>query len=185
MSRIFPILALLLAIGIFFGYVNPTYKGSIATQKQEIKNYDSALAAADRFKKKEAQLATERAQIPADQLTRLESFLPDGVDNVQLILDLDALAARSGMRLANFDTSTPSAAAGSSSAPGTVLLESENPVDSIDLTMTGTGTYTSFRTFLAGIEGSLRPLDLVALDVRSTETGVYTYGLTIRLYWLR
>jgi hypothetical protein len=182
MIRFLPFLALLIGIGLFFGYIDPTYKGPITEAKTRIKNLDSALAAADRFKQKEAQLTAARNEISPESLKRLDSFLPDGVDNVQLILDLDALAARSGMRLGNFNTSMPF---DTSNQPGTIALANENPVESLDLTMTGTGTYAAMRTFLAGIESSLRPLDVTDLRVSATETGVYTYGISIRLHWLR
>ncbi len=187
MSRFLPIIGFLIAIGLFFGYIDPTYKNSITALKAEIKNYDNALEAAERFKTKESELLAARGAINPEQLKRLEAFLPDGVDNVQLILNLDALAARSGMRLANYNTSAPSTPAGNEGTQpnGTLILRTEQSVDSIELTMTGTGTYAAFRTFLAGIEGSLRPLDLVALDVKSAKTGVYTYNMTLRLYWLR
>jgi len=48
-SRILPILALLVAIGIFFGYINPTWTGDIAATKTAIENDAQALAAADSF----------------------------------------------------------------------------------------------------------------------------------------
>ncbi|HEX5774948.1 MAG TPA: hypothetical protein VFY28_03255 [Candidatus Paceibacterota bacterium] len=186
MSRLFPILALLVAIGLFFGYISPTYEGPVTTLKNEIRDFNNALAAAARFKQKEAQLAAARAELPAEKVERLEALLPDGVDNVQLILDLNALAARSGMRLGDFETSLTSAdGTDGAQANGGVLLETEGPVDSLDLTMTGTGTYAAFRAFLSGLESSLRPLDIVGLQVTPTETGVYTYDITTRIYWLR
>lgn len=183
MSRVLPFIAFLIAIGTFFGYINPTYRGKIAELQNEIHNYDAALTAADRFKEKEAELTLQRNAISPDALTRLDAFLPDGVDNVQLILDLDALAARSGLELSNFDTAEAETRTDNQS--GTIALESEDPIDSIELSMRGSGTYAAFRTFLDGIEKSLRPLDLVSLNVKSSETGVYTYDMTFRLYWLR
>ncbi len=183
MSRLVPIIAILIAIGLFFGYINPTFKGSIAANQAQIQSFDSALSAAKRFRDKEAELSIARNAIPPDQLKRLEAFLPDGVDNVQLILDLDALAARSGMRLSNFDTSDPGDEV--TSVEGGFTVAAENPVDSIDLTMNATGSYAALRTFLAGIEQSLRPLDVVAIQVVPSPTGVYSYDLTLRLYWLR
>ncbi|MEK9184234.1 MAG: hypothetical protein AAB892_00710 [Patescibacteria group bacterium] len=184
MSRLIPVIGILLAIGLFFGYINPTLTGPIAVAKQQIQDYDSALAAADRFRQKEAQLSQERSNIPPESLARLEAFLPDGVDNVQLILDLDALATRSGIQLGNFDTTEVAVDAANDAADG-VITPSDHPVDSIELTMSGKGTYAAFRTFLDNVEVSLRPLDLIALDVQTTETGVYTYNMTFRLYWLR
>lgn len=182
MSRLFPVFALLIAVGLFFGYISPTYNGTITENQAAIERFDSALDAAQRFQTKEGELSAARNAISPEALTRLDAFLPDGVDNVQLILDLDALADRSGMRLSDFDTSVPSEAAASTDS---FALAQEDPIDSLNLTMTGTGTYSAFRTFLAGIEQSLRPLDIVAVDVVSSATGVYSYDITLRLYWLR
>lgn len=195
MSRLLPIIALLFAIALFFLYIKPTYSGSVHDTSQQIASFDQALAAADRFQQKETQLTQARAQIPADSLSRLSEFLPDGVDNVQLILDMDALAARSGITLSDFNTQDSSGSGSSpttnGSTPASTLpsspslsLTSSSAIDSLNLTFKATGTYSSFRTFLAAMENSLRPLDVVNLDVTEADNGVYTYGMTVRIYWL-
>lgn len=190
MSRIIPVGALIISIALFLLYVKPTYSGPIAETKDKIQSYSAALAAADRFSQKEAELTQAKTNIPAESLARLNSFLPDGVDNVQLILDLDALAARSGVTLSNFDIknqdATTAAGTGGTAVPGQLGpgLTANTPVDSLDLTLEATGSYPAFRSFLTGIEQSLRPLDVVNLDVSESGTGVYTYTMTIRIYWL-
>lgn len=186
MTRILPFVALALAAGIIFGYVVPTYKNSIVTTQKEITSYENALAAAKGFTKKEDDLAAQRASLPADGIARLGSFLPDAVNNVQLILDLDGLAARSGMVLSNFNIDTNSISSGSSSNdPNALALQSSNPVDSVQLTLETTGTYPQFRAFLAAMEQSLRPLDVIGLTVaQGAGNGLYKYNLTVRVYWL-
>lgn len=187
MSRLIPILFILAAAGLFFGYIQPTYTGSVAALQSEIDEIDTALSAAQQFKTKEVQLKAERESLSAEQLARLETFLPDNVDNVQLIVDLNSLAARSGVTLSQFDISEQEDTEGAQPAgdSGTALTLSSDMTDSIELSVSATGTYAAFRTFLAGIEKSLRPLDVVELTVGDSETGVYTYDLTLRLYWLR
>lgn len=204
MSRLLPIICLLIAVALFFGYVNPTRSGSIASTKAQIASYDSALTAADTFKQKESQLVIAKANIPSDKLARLQSYLPDGVDNVQIILDLNALAARSGVTLSDFKTQVttqngqdasagvpaalPSSTLGGApvgGADGTLALEAQSPIQSLDITVAATGTYPAFRQFLTGIETSLRQLDVTSVSVQDSATGVYTYQMTIRLYWLR
>ncbi|HEY4489182.1 MAG TPA: hypothetical protein VJA87_01735 [Candidatus Paceibacterota bacterium] len=199
MSRIFPAVAILIAIGLFFGYVNPTRSGSIASSKAQIASYESALEAAERFKEREAELIIAQANIPSDGLARLAGFLPDGVDNVQIILDLNTLAARSGITLSDFETSTDEGSSSGGSQTTTQQpqgpsdingdtsfgFNSDGPIDSLEITVSATGTYASFRNFLDGIERSLRLLDVVSVSVTDSTTGVYTYDMTIRLYWLR
>ena len=199
MQRLLPLIILVFAIALFFMYVKPTYSGSISTTRAQIASYDDALAAAQRFQQKEAQLTQERAQIPSDSLARLSAFLPDGVDNVQLILDLDALAARSGVTLSDFSTqgdsgsSAPAAANTTPASSGSSIptlgqqnaLSANSPIDSLKLTFKATGSYAAFRTFLSGMENSLRQMDITDLQVTQSNTGVYSYAVTVRIYWLR
>lgn len=183
-SRILPIVILIVALGLFFGYVHPTYTGSIATLRSEIAGFDAALAAAQEYGKKEAELVAQRNALPPEDLARLEAFLPNGVDNVQLILDLNSLAARSGIELSDFDIAEPQDKSDSESDRfGTPT--SDTLVDSLDLSVSAVGSYESFKTFLQGAEQSLRPLDLVELKIDDSTTGVYSYDITFRIYWLK
>ncbi|MDR3547772.1 MAG: hypothetical protein P4M11_05825 [Candidatus Pacebacteria bacterium] len=187
-SRILPILFLVIAAGLLFGYVNPTYTGQIADAKQQIASYDSALVAASQFNQKQNQLIAQENAIPATDIQRIQSFLPDGVDNVQLILDLNSLAARSGLTLSNFAVSQNGSSASSTASGGigtTVpALNSSISTNSLDLSVSATGTYAAFRTFLAATEQSLRPLDITSISITDSATGVYTYQMTFRIYWL-
>ncbi len=185
MHRLLPIVFVIFAIAVVLLYVRPTFSGTIADSKSKIASYTSALAAADRFQQKEAELTQQKAQISQDSLDRLAAFLPTGVNNVQLILDLDALAARSGVTLSDFNVSDDSSSEASSDGSSQLALSGAGPVDSLDLTMSASGSYQGFRTFLSGIEQSLRPLDVTSLTVKDSATGVYTYQMTVRIYWLK
>lgn len=189
-SRLVPLLMIIGAIALFFGYTNPTYNGAIANLQSEIESLDQALEAAEAFKEREAELARQVASLPQEDLTRLQTFLPDSVDNVQLIVDLNELANRSGVELSDFEIT---GGAEGAEAGGDALTEEEiaaaydtgEVTGSLQLSTSATGSYAAFRTFLEGIETSLRPLDVVELGVQDSETGVYTYTMTLSLYWLQ
>lgn len=183
MNRLIAIIAFGVAIGIFFGYVNPTWTGTIAATQAAIQQDNDALAAANEFNAKQNELASARNAIDPTNLTRLEDFLPDSVANVGLILDLNALAARSGISLSSIDVAqADTSASGNNSA---LPAAGESPVGSIDLQLSAIGTYASLHAFLEGIERSVRLLDVTDLTVKGSDTGVYTYNMTMRLYWLR
>ena len=132
-DRILPLIALLVAAGIFFAYVSPTWSGPVAETKEAIAFNDQALAAANRYAAQQNMLASSRNAIDPANLERLAVFLPDSVDNVGLILDLNALAARSGFSLSNIDV-VASAGSGSGAPAGRGLpVAGANPVGSIDL----------------------------------------------------
>jgi len=177
-SRVLPVLALFLAVGTFFVYVNPLWNGKVAELKRGIASDNQALAAAADYTKRQNELAAERDAIDPADLTRLETLLPDSVDNVGLILDLNALAARSGLSLSNIDVAN--------SAQGTAAQDTaSDPVGAVDLSVTAIGTYGGLKEFLDGVEHSARILDIEDLAVKGSQTGVYNYQMTIRLYWLR
>ena len=187
MSRALPVILIILSVGIFFLYVSPVYKDTIVPLQQEISRSDAALAAADDFNKKQAQIATERAAIPAESIDKLQKYLPDGVDNVQMIVDLNALASRSGVSLSNFaikENKQVTADGGTTSGNGLLGNTAAKGTESLDLSVSVTGTYSAFRTFLYGIEHSLRPLDITQVLVSESKSGVYTFDLTMRIYWL-
>lgn len=189
-NRILPALALILSVGIFFVYVSPTWSGPIADTKASIARDEQALTAARDYKEKQNALASSRNSIDQDSLNRLSTFLPDSVDNVGLILDINALAARSGFSLAKIDvlkndSNTVGNATKASTPAGALPVARVNPVGSVDLSLSAVGAYTALQAFLVGIERSARLIDVRDIVVRGSDTGVYTYQMVLRLYWLR
>lgn len=183
-SRILPVLAFFVAIGIFFAYITPTWSGAIATTKAAIALNDHALSAAEEYTKQQNALISARSAIDPSNLARLSTFLPDSVDNVGLILDLNALAARSGLSLSGIDVVADEANGARNNTQG-ALPVAVNPVGSVNLSLSATGPYTALHSFLSGVEKSARLLDVQDIVVKGSDTGVYTYQMTMRLYWLR
>ncbi|MFA6519214.1 MAG: hypothetical protein WCT41_00080 [Candidatus Paceibacterota bacterium] len=184
-TRILPLAALFVAIGIFFFYVSPTWSGSIGATKDAIAVDDQALAAANQFAAQQNTLASARDAIDPADLARLSAFLPDSVDNVGLILDLNALAARSGFSLSSVDVmSKPTTAAASGGQQG-LPAAGASPIGFVDMTLSAVGTYTALQSFLSGVERSARILDVRDIVVKGSDTGVYNYQMLLRLYWLR
>ncbi|MCX6787716.1 MAG: GspMb/PilO family protein [Candidatus Kaiserbacteria bacterium] len=185
-NRILPLTAFLVALGIFFAYVQPAWSGTIAETKAAIIANDQALAAANSYAVQQNTLASALNTIDSASLARLNVFLPDSVDNVGLILDLTALASRSGLSLSNIDVTTNiTAESASALASGAVPIGHANPVGSIDLSLSAVGTYAALQTFLTGIEKSQRILDVQDIVVKGSDTSVYTYQMKLRLFWLR
>lgn len=176
---ILPILAMFVSVVIFFGYTKPLYDVSVREHEMEIDAAKKALAAAAGYVERANELAVAEAAMDQEALGRLKIMLPDSVNNVRTILDLDALAVRSGIALSSVDVSETSAEKVSEDD------DSAGPLASVELSISGRGTYAALQKFLEGIEKSQRLLDVTHISVASSETGVYTYTLTARLYWLR
>jgi hypothetical protein len=180
----------MIAIGILFAYVSPTWTGEIATTKAAIVADDQALAAASMYTAQQNQLASARNAINQKDLARLAVFLPDSVDNVGIILNLNAIAARSGLSLSNVDVITgggeTQGQSGSVQQAGNVGNGTigTGSVNSVDLSLSAVGSYAALQSFLRDIEQSERLLDVKDIVVKGSSTGVYTYQMMLRLYWL-
>ena len=65
MNKFIPIIFILIAGGIFFLYVNPTYTTTTKGLKSEVQDLNSALTTAKQFQKEQARLVTERESLPS------------------------------------------------------------------------------------------------------------------------
>lgn len=172
---------------MFFGYINPTYSGSIKALQADTRDLNAALATASKFKEEQIRLIQERDLIDQENLDRMKRLLPDNVDNVQLILDVDGIASQSGVRISDIgiDKSQKSGADGGDATGQGVLIQEEKVYESLLLSFTATATYSQFKNFLRDIEQSLRTLDVVEISFSESETGVYKFDVRVRVYWLK
>ena len=188
---IITIVAFALALCIFFMYTQPTYD-STRELKDKIRQYNQALdKAAELQQLKQALLSRYNAFDPTD-LSRLQKLLPNHVDNVRLILDIDNLAGRYGMALQNDVISTPGKDKENEEESSLGAIgESQQKFDSLTLQFSTQATYPLFMQFLQELESSLRIVDLVSLtltpetDTTASKEPIYRFGITIKTYWLK
>lgn len=187
-NRTLPSIAFVVAIIIFFGYVNPTWTGSISKARASIASDNAALKSAQEYIAKRNQLASARDKVDPSMRAKLITFLPNSVGNVRIILDLNALAARSKLSVTNIDVITNGKRNVNDGLRANINPASASdltPVSSVDLSLSAVGTFSSLQTFLSGVERSERLLDVHDLVIKGSNTGVYRYNMTIRIYWLR
>ncbi|MDB5238553.1 MAG: hypothetical protein JWM46_823 [Candidatus Kaiserbacteria bacterium] len=176
------IVSLIAAGGIFFMYTQPTYD-TVQAQNATIAQYDQALQKATELQTIKQTLLSKYNSFDPANIDRLQKLLPDHVDNVRLILDMDNLAQKHGMAMQNVSVSASPSSSGQT-AVGTISA-SKQKYDSLTIKFTAVGSYDTFRQFLADLQSSLRIVDLVALDLTPAGTGRYSYDITLRTYWLK
>jgi Tfp pilus assembly protein PilO len=186
--NVIAILLLAGAFGIFFFYTEPAYS-SVQGLAAQGAQYDQALAKATQLQALKQSLLARYNSFDPNALNRLSTMLPDQVDNIRLILDLDNLAGRYGMALQNVNISTP----GSTQSDNVVgsIAGGTQPYDALTIQFTTDGTYEQFAQFLTALQSSLRLVDLLNLTIGSSAAGgsnqrdpVFTYTMTVQTYWL-
>ncbi|MFA6095460.1 MAG: type 4a pilus biogenesis protein PilO [Candidatus Paceibacterota bacterium] len=179
MSTIVSIVLLLASVGLFFGYIDPTYS-DIKELKIEQADYERALENSTQLQAERDKLLTKLNEMSATDLDRLQKLLPDNIDNVRLIIDIDNIASAYGMRIRNFK-----ADAGGSEVPQTAGRD-QNPVGTITLSFSTTATYNTFLAFIRDLEQSLRVIDVSSIQFASSDTNqLYDYSVAIKTYWLK
>ena len=185
--NIFTIIFICGAIAIFFFYTDPAYSG-MQTLSAQNGQYNAALDKATQLQQIKQTLLSRYNSFDPNALTRLSTMLPDQVDNIRLILDLDNLAGQYGMALQNVDISSPDTQSGSVVSS---IADASQPYDSLTIQFSTRGTYQQFMQFLTALESSLRLVDLVTLSIapsgvaNGTAGPLYNYTMTVQTYWLR
>ena len=191
---IIAIISVVAAGAIFFVYTQPTYD-TVQTEQAQIAQYNAALDKATQLQTLKQTLLSRYNAFDTNSLGRLQKLLPDHVDNIALILDLDSIASRYGLMLQNVDVSSSGGQAAANQATIGAIGASNQAYDSLSLTFTTQGTYSNFLQFLTELETSLRIVDLASLTISpaasNSTTGakpaepVYNYNITLRTYWLK
>jgi Tfp pilus assembly protein PilO len=189
MRNIFSLLFIAGAIAIFFLYTSPAYDSMQGLSAQGAQ-YDAALDKATQLQEVKQTLLSRYNSFDPNAITRLSTMLPDQVDNIRLILDLDNLAGRFGMQLQNVDISSSASQSGSVVSS---IASAAQPYDSLTIQFSTHGTYQQFTQFLSALQSSLRLVDILSISLApSGSTGTqgtgeptYQYQMTVQTYWLR
>lgn len=179
MNLLTPLLFLVISGVLVWGFIDPTYE-RIKDLRANESEFNQALNRSRELQEVRDQLLARYNAFPQSELVRLEKLVPDHIDNVRLILDLDAMASKYGMRVRNVTIESDNAR----SDRGAVG-DDEKPYESVILSFSVSGTYDTFRLFLSDLERSLRLADVVALSFSANESGLYTYTVSIKTYWLK
>lgn len=143
-----------------------------------------ALANSERLQQSWDELLDRYNAISPNDLGELDVLMPNNVDNVKLLIEIDTLAQLLGLRIDSVEVQAVT-------DNNTENIEGApiNPAGAVDMNFTLAGGYTNFTTFINRIESSLRLMDIQLLDISTSEneTGQldYEYDLTLRTYWLR
>ena len=182
MKGVFPIIAVLVAGALFYWYIDPTYD-AVKILRAEEATLNTALSRALELQTTRDQLLSRYNTFNTEDLVRLEKLLPDHVDNVRLVLDMDGMASQYGMRIRNVAIEKQEEKKKTRNTQ--TVGPDERAHESMLLSFSVNGDYSTFRTFLSDLEQSLRLVDVEGVSFSSTDTGLYEFTVALRTYWLK
>lgn len=217
MRLVFPIILIAAAIGIYVYLTQPLINaplsvdgatqvtvGGIQALREEKKQLETAIDYIAQLKGKALEIEKKASAISSEDITRLDQFLPDSVNDLQLLVDVDNIAKRSGMTIKDVKLSTDDAKKTKTVNNSTVVATEGATVappviTKVHITFTAIGSYAQLRGFLTDVSKSLRIMDVSKLSVSAgskiggvaasstaaTNNGIYQYQVDLATYWLK
>ncbi len=201
-----PIIIIAIAITGFFIFTRPLFN-DINDLKAQAASYDAALSNSKALENERDKLTAKYNSISPDDLDRIKKLLPDNIDNIRLILEIEKIASPYGMVLKDVKynaTTTKTPAAGTSGAnatpPPSVATVQGGTTDQAlepkdygiwDLAFSVSGTYENFINFTKDLQNNLRIVDVSSVafssdtDTKTNPSGIYKYDFKIQTYWLK
>jgi Tfp pilus assembly protein PilO len=193
MRYIFLLLLIGASVGVFITVILPRYQ-EIKTDRADIVTYNANLATAQKLQQSRNVLVAQYNNIPKADVDNIKTLLPDSVDNIRLIIQLDSLATKNGLSsLRNVEYNPTQGTAVTGDTPRTTDAKvAQRPYGEFIVTFETSGQYSNFLTFLSDLEQNLRLVDVTNIqftpsstDGTQTAASGMTYKVTLKTYWLK
>lgn len=173
---------------------NKFYK-DVSSLKSDISTYNLAVDNSTDLKNKEDSLLTSYNEIKQEDKDRLNNLIPNNVNSIEFILEVERIANLHGMPIKDikFETKKKSTPVD----PNVIVSETEVdklPYGVFPVEFTTEGKYDSFLLFLKDLEYNLRLVDVKSISfevldkdkvLAGADPNVYTYSLKVETYWLK
>jgi uncharacterized protein YoxC len=178
MKLLTPLLIIGIALGLLLVFVKPQY-AQVQTVRSQVAQYDAAIAQVQAAVKQKDQLLAKKNSFNPEDIKRLQRFLPDKVDQVKWIIDVNGIANKYRANIAKIKLTEESK---SQSGLGTTEVGYGATTLSFNIGL----TYEDFQKFLMDIEQSLQLMDVAEITFKpATDSNIYDYTITLRTYWLK
>lgn len=109
----------------------------------------------------------------------MEKLLPDNVDNVRLILEIDDTASKYGMNLRDVSVS-----GGTETAGKNIVEATAKDFYTITLSFSVSSNYANFVKFIEDLERKLRIVDVSRIAFKASDSDFNEYRVSVETYWV-
>ncbi len=191
MNLVFSIILIFASLGIFFGYVDPNYRGtsasldttdystfSILQLKDEYAKFSDIASSSNIIVSKRDILVNKKNSITEENKSKLEKLLPSNIDNIRLIIEITDIAEKRGLVVRNVSV-------GDIKTSSNSIGVSDSEFGTLSLKFSVNSSYNTLLLFLKDLEDNLRLVDITDISFTSTDSGYYDFGISLNTYWLK
>lgn len=114
--------------------------------------------------------------ISPQHIERIRSFLPSEPEVGELLIDIDMLSAKAGVKLASITFSE-------ASSPRSKDEVAPLGIEEVMLNFAVSGPYSNIRDFLVFVERNLRIIDVVSIAFTGAEKDDFTFTIQAKAYY--
>lgn len=182
MQLLIPIIFILISGGIFFTFIDPTYQ-KVKEKQEEVNRLDQLLDRTVEIRGIREEISARRNAITQTDLERLGKMLPQNIDNIQLILDINNIARQRSMTITDIRIDTVQDEAGSD----VINVSNQGLYGQVGFNFQVVTDYANFKQFLDDMSRSLRLVDVTSITVNPIreESEFFAFDIGIKTYWLQ
>lgn len=178
------------SIALFFFFINPLYQEIEGIRALSV-SYNEALGNSKALEAERDKLTEKYNTFSQSDIEKLQKLLPDNIDNIRMILEMEKIASPYGMviRDVKYDASETTTTTGRGVQAGA----SRSPYGIWNFSFSTEGSYNNFISFLKDLESNLRIVDVSSIEFSAGDiVGLdpnlpisYKYQFSIKTYWLK
>jgi Tfp pilus assembly protein PilO len=183
MKSLTPILLIGVSVGLFYLYIDPQYTAVKELSAQKVE-YVNALEKARDLQNVRDELLTRYNALPKENIAKLERLIPDNLNTVKLVADIDSVAGKYGIPIRAVKVTEEMV--DESQRISTEFVEKPYKVTTIS--MKAAATFESLLPFLQDLEKSLQLIDVRSVTFTADDglnNGINDYDISIVTYSLR
>ncbi len=195
MKNLSAFILILVSIGVFFFLIEPK-TDEIKILQAEITENNKTLDLGKKLSDSREDLREKYKNISESERERLEKLLPNTIDNVRLIIDIQNIADRKQIEITNFviGSKAEENIISASDAEFEGIIEKneleypdESKIGVLTFSFSVSTTYDNFNDFLMALEESLRLVDIRSIEISGgdVDSVFYNYRVTLETYWLK
>src|SRR5882757_7945527 len=187
MRYVFLTILIIGSIFFFVEFINPAYQ-NVKYLKNAVTTSDGSLSTAGRIKKERDNLIAKYHSISKSDLDSLNTLLPDSVNNMRLIIQINALANKNNLSvLKSVDYKVDDHK--DKNLATQQVVEEVKPYGEFIISFQTSGQYKNFLNFLSDLESNLRLVDVTSVDFSAgdsqSSSSISSYKITLKTYWLK
>jgi len=157
--------------------------------QDQTNEYKTALQSAESFNAELQRLLSTANSFSATELRALQRYLPDSVDEIAVMRDLETIVSSSNMALTRLTSNSsneisPSRVNDVQNSSDDALVEKIYEVAPHSFSLGVIGTYSQFKRLLQDFERNAYPLEVSSITFTPDEGAIYNFSMTLETYSL-